>query len=166
MWNGISSRTASDIIIMRATQKNRMSWPVIRTSRSGSSALHFLGVFRPAERAEGPEAGGEPGVEDVGVAVEVHQHIENCLQPSARMTIKPSPSLKLVEIRFTAMQFFLAAIQPSVAMHRTFSSCVVHQTEWMSSSISSSAHTKPESGAPTRAGGRCTKARCSPASGK
>ncbi len=32
--------------------------------------LQLLGLLGPAERADGPEAGGEPGVEDVGVALD------------------------------------------------------------------------------------------------
>ena len=53
------------IIIMRATQKNRMSNPVTSTD-VGVERVKILGFVRPAHGAEGPQGGREPRVEHVG----------------------------------------------------------------------------------------------------
>ena len=57
---------------MRATQKNRMSKPVM-SSEVGIESCEVLGLVGPAERGERPEAGAEPGVEHVGILLEVRR---------------------------------------------------------------------------------------------
>ncbi len=51
---------------MRATQKKRMSWPVIRVE-FGIEFLEVVRLVGPSEDAERPQRGREPGIEDVFV---------------------------------------------------------------------------------------------------
>ena len=57
---------------MRATQKNRMSKPVI-SSDGRVEVREVVGLVGPAERGERPQAGAEPGVEHVGVLLEMRR---------------------------------------------------------------------------------------------
>ena len=67
-------------MIMRATQKNRMSKPVI-SSEVGIERAQVGGIVGPAERRERPETGAEPGVENVGILRESRQ--PQCAQQPA-----------------------------------------------------------------------------------
>ena len=63
---GTSSMKCSPIIIMRATQKKRMSKPVTRTD-GRVEGLQQRRLVRPAQGRERPERRAEPGVEHVRV---------------------------------------------------------------------------------------------------